>query len=136
MLGLAQYYNFRAGTKTKRSGTVTIKHKGGVIERFQSPVQFCVQKNRLYLFPRNIPAAMFGAEFVLENKQKHVARTLRTPSRSEFNLIAYLDYFMQQFNSDTEIENFKYSTVATTIRKKLQIRRSPSVPSKGGVPHA
>ena len=92
MLGLPQEYQFRGGPKTSRCGKVKVKRVEGKnkIERFASPVRFIPNGQALFIVPTPIPDEMFGASFLFDKEQ------ISTPSKDEFNLVQYLDWFMDE----------------------------------------
>jgi hypothetical protein len=117
MLGLPGTFEFRYNENTTtRSGKVEVSHPN--IMRFKSPVLFRPYKNYLYFLPTEIPDAMFDAEFKLNDKP------INTPTREEFDLIGYLDWFMLQFNTREDIHQFHNEDVAEVLDKRLQIIRS------------
>ncbi|MBQ8764281.1 MAG: hypothetical protein IJZ07_09285 [Clostridia bacterium] len=131
MLGLPQDYTYRKSVNTTREGKVSISPaKGNSVERFASPVRFVPNGKELYIVPDEIPAEMFNAEFKF--KSERASSEIKTPSDSEFNLIEYLDWFMNAFNTKTNLKNGEFTendrmriskTVTRTIAKNLTIRK-------------
>ncbi len=131
MLGLPQDYTYRESPNTTRKGKVSISPaKGNSVERFASPVRFVPNGKELYIVPDDIPAEMFDAEFKFKSEAS--GSNIKTPSASEFNLIEYLDWFMNAFNTKTNLKNGEFTenermkisrTVTKTIAKNLVIRK-------------
>lgn len=118
MLGLPHSYTFRSFKDMDRNifvGKVEIKNN--FIKRYASPVLFKPHKTRLYIIPQDIPDVMFGAEFKL-NKE-----TLKTPTKDEFNLIEFLDWFILRYNDYSNLDHKEHinNAVKPTIDKKLKI---------------
>jgi hypothetical protein len=119
MLGLTQNYTFRRFKDMDRNifvGNVGIENDS--IKRFASPILFKPHGTRLYIIPQNIPDVMFGAEFELNNK------TLKTPTKEEFNLMEFLDWFVVRYNDYSRNEHKEHINYAVkpTIDKKLEIK--------------
>ena len=127
MLGLPQEYIFRSfGKRNVFVGKVGIENDS--IKRFASPVLFKPHGTRLFIIPQNIPDVMFGAEFIFNNK------TLKTPTKEEFNLIEFLDWFIKKYNnysSSDHPEHINYA-VKPTIDKKLEFKKVVANQSKAG----
>jgi hypothetical protein len=107
MLGVPELYEFRSGSKTKRRGKVEVK--SDEIDRFQSPIQYIVQGNMLYIIPQEIPEKMFNTEFSLNGK------AIQTPTNEEFSLQNFLDDFMLDFNSRVDIAAFRSPDIRNTL---------------------
>ena len=97
MLGLPGGYEFKSGQKTTRSGRVDVSSDD--IARFQAPVHYRVQGEKLLIIPQSIPAEMNGARFSLNSE------SIRAPE--DFNLIEFLDSFVRRFNSKEDIKHFQ-----------------------------
>lgn len=131
MLGLPQNYMFRQSDNTTRKGTVSITPaQNNTVKRFASPVRFVPNGQELYIIPDKIPTEMFDAGFKFSSISG--SETIRTPSESEFNLIDYLDWFVNLFNNRTNLSqnDFKANermgiskTVVKTINKNLIINK-------------
>jgi hypothetical protein len=123
MLGLTDHIEFRASqNKTTRRGDVTIEHAeknpDKAIKRFASPVLYRLQNNTLYIIPQKIPDRMFGATFILNDREK-----IATPTKAEFNLLDFLDFFMGEFNSLVEIKDFKSYKISKVVSQNLLIEK-------------
>lgn len=118
MLGLPGSYKFNPPiktTKTTRRGEVIITSAN--IERFQSPVQYRVQNNQLFIIPQHIPKEMLMATFYFQGQKIH------TPE--EFDLIDFLDSFCLRFNTREDISKFRLSEIKKSliIDKSLKINK-------------
>jgi len=104
LLGLAEHNEFLAGNI---SGKVVVKIKDKfdgdkenedkIIGRFQSPIQFKLFNNILYILPNDLPVDIFDHQFSFflvdeEDKTKETLLfTKPTPSISEFSLVDFLE---------------------------------------------
>lgn len=141
MLGLPQNYLFRKSEKTTREGLVKIEpEKNNEVKRFASPVRFVPNGYELYIIPDKIPDEMFGAGFKFSSGS--ASETIRTPSVDEFNLIDYLDWFVDSFNNRVNLkpnefkENNKMElckTVFKTVNKNLKISKCSGKVGDGNV---
>lgn len=134
MLGLSDKFEYR-GSNGTRKGTVTVgagtvdaryRHASGIerIERFRSPITFKVAEKRgaagepmqkaVLILPTDIPDAMFGASFAF-TAYGH-SQSICTPQKEEFSLIEFLDYFMAEYNGNSEILKFKGNFVTVSNR--------------------
>jgi hypothetical protein len=105
MLGLPGGFEFRNGQKTRRRGKVEVTSND--IERFQSPIHFRIQGDKLLIIPQKIPSEMNDAAFSLNNK------IIRTPP--DFSLIDFLDSFADTFNRREVISKFQSQDVRNSI---------------------
>ena len=117
MLGLPGGYEFKAGRngeKTTRSGKVDVSSDD--IARFQAPVHYRVQGDKLLIIPQSIPAEMEGARFSLNSG------SIKTPE--DFDLIDFLDSFVRRFNSKEDIKRFQSREVRIPlITNNMQIKK-------------
>ena len=123
LLGLAPHYEYRAGKNTGRKGKVTVSDKEKNIGRFNNPVHFIPNGNELILLPTVIPERMFDREFLFNGE------TIRTPKRGnnvqkgEFDLIAFLDYFMEQFNDAKDSQKEKNALQNLSYLQEKRIKK-------------
>ncbi len=124
MLGLPQGYRFRKNPNTTtREGAVKISAgKGNKVARFASPVRFVPNGGILYIIPEDIPAEMYNAQFNFTSQVQ--SATIATPSEKEFNLVEYLDWFSNEFNTQKDLANFRNPAVRVTLDKRLRIEKS------------
>ena len=126
MLGLQQEYQFRRGSTTSRCGTVKVKCAEGEykIERFASPVRFIPNGQALFIVPVTIPDEMFGASFLFNGKQ------ISTPTKEEFDLVEYLDWFIDELmdavknNGEKSIPSF--DRIINTLDTSFKNIRHPA----------
>ena len=130
ILGLAPSYEFRK----KNNITIEVNVKDGesnkiCIERFNNPIHFKPNGNNLLIIPTDIPEIMGSHTFIFDfkenkgkkpdkgNKNKY-SKCLTTPAvnkskdvdpgKGEFNLEAFLDYFMNEYNSEKDMISSKH----------------------------
>ncbi len=135
ILGLAPLYEFRRSYGSTREGKVTVEDGASgknTIERFNNPIHFKPNGDVLLIIPTEIPQIMGGHSFSFEADNGN-KKTLSTPSVSssktadpgagEFNLVAFLDYFMRAYNSQNDMiasdRRIKKMFVKLTINHKL-----------------
>lgn len=115
ILGLAPLYEFRSGKNTTREGQVIVEDGGPEkvrIERFNNPIHFKPNGNILLIIPTDIPEIMGNRTFNFtfgENQSESlptpsIKKKNADPKKGEFNLVAFLDYFMKEFNKTTDMK--------------------------------
>lgn len=135
MLGLPQNYKYKKGVDTVE---IKIENKEKKIERFASPVLFKPHGKRLYIIPQNIPDEMYDTEFTFSKKGQNTQdnNKIKTPTKDEFNLIDYLDWFMERYNCYLNKEHKNLNeAIKPTIKNKRIIKKVEHNPSKEGVNH-
>lgn len=120
LLGLPGGFEFRSGKNTTRRGKVDVK--SDTIERFQSPVFYRVQNNQLLIIPQRIPDEILNAAFYL-NREKICAP-------EKFDLIDFLDSFVERFNARTDISDFQ----SPEVKKSLITNENLIIRKIGGMP--
>jgi hypothetical protein len=102
LLGLAEHNEYRMFKSSGlRKIQIKIDDKFKKIKRFQSPLQFKIFQNFIYILPHTIPNEMFGRTFVFKLKQFFFDRTksypsylfdLPTPTANEFSMNDFLNH--------------------------------------------
>lgn len=85
LLGLAELYEFPKDGRAK----VKIRHLGGKIERFRSPLTFKIFGNTIYILVGSIPDDLYGATFEFENEGRKIL--INTPPKGTFDLYQFLE---------------------------------------------
>ena len=106
LLGLAEHNEYRMdGSGGLNKIQIKIDDKAGKIKRFQSPLQFKLFQNFIYILPHPIPSEMFDRKFkfILKgvynpatNERETDLFDLSTPSADEFSMEAFLDYALNE----------------------------------------
>lgn len=101
MLGLPELYEYLVDDKGKpdQKNKYQVKFNHPHIKRFRSPLTFKYFGRSIYVIAENIPDGIFGATFSLTLNTKNAPSptpltTLTTPSRTEFDLIEFLDTYL------------------------------------------
>jgi len=106
LLGLAEHYEYQTTNENVRYKVIVLHNE---IKRFRSPVIFKVFNNSIYAITEDIPSEIFDTPFTFEVQKKikrngefldygtaiPIPDNLRTPSKSEFNLVGFLDSHFQ-----------------------------------------
>ncbi|MGE5340828.1 MAG: hypothetical protein ACM3SY_05025 [Candidatus Omnitrophota bacterium] len=88
LLGLAEHNEFRTWQGKIQ---ITIEDHKEEIERFQSPLMFKVFNQTIYIFPNEIPDAMFNRNFNFLLDDNNLF-TIPTPKKDQFSMIEFLDF--------------------------------------------
>ena len=97
LLGFGTFIKFRNVKKT-----VTIKSSSNAIERLSSPIYFKVIKNVLFISAKEIPDEVFNHKFDFTAKTDAGNRrvSLYSPGRGDFDIQAFLDSYVADYNQD------------------------------------
>jgi hypothetical protein len=100
LLGLAEHIEFRLKEPNKK---IVFKISNDSIERFQSPIQFKIIDNKIYLLPNEIPSCLYDVtfNFILQYKEKKEKGwevicedkdflKCKTPKQDDFSLCDFL----------------------------------------------
>ncbi len=90
MLGMADHYFYRGVCN------VSVSAADSRIQRFGAPVRFHPLRSGLLILAWRIPDVMYGAEFEFYNKGGK--RRISTPSKEEFDLVSFLEDFLEPFS--------------------------------------
>ncbi|HHV75845.1 MAG TPA: hypothetical protein GXX39_00525 [Syntrophothermus lipocalidus] len=116
MLGVAPFVVFRMGRKESDEIKVRIYDESDKVKRFKSPITIKIFGNTAYFIAEKIPEAMYGREFTLTREEpageesEHGEesnraqgsgenRSIKTPSRTEFDLEDLLCSFAREISS-------------------------------------
>ncbi len=105
LLGLAEHNEYRMdGSGGLKKIQIKIDDKAGNIKRFQSPLQFKIFQNFVYILPHPIPSEMFDRKFKFilkgvpspdkEGRDSELFE-LSTPSADEFSMEAFLKHALK-----------------------------------------
>lgn len=116
LLGLAEHNEYlvnKGNDKSIKKIQILIRHKGGEIERFRSPITFKVIDKRVYLLPEKLDKIFeeefeFSLRIVMENGSNlgdtHLF-TLKTPP--QFDLLDFLTISLRSVNNKWTLKECK-----------------------------